>query len=98
MLQEAHIWSQERQDCWEKTREKGCLNYVLRMTAIALAGAAVVSVVYSVVALAGEREFHLSTALTIPVLGVLAGLIVGRAYWGLSEGSFKEMNCQSRRE
>ena len=92
MLQEGHIWSQERQDRWQKTREMGCRNYVSRMAALALLGAVAVSVVYCVVALASGRDFHLSTALTIPVVGVLSGLIVGRAYWVLGESSFKEMN------
>lgn len=91
MLQEAHIWTQERQDRWQKTREKGCLNYVLKMTAIAFLGAAAVSVIYCVVSLASSRDFHLSTALTIPVLGVISGLIAGRALWGQSESSFKQM-------
>ena len=94
MLQEAHIWNQERQDRWRRTRERGCLKYILKVTAMAFLGAVAVSVVYCGWTLAGSREFHLSTALLIPALGVLSGLITGWAYWGLSERSFEEMNSR----
>ncbi len=94
MLQEAHIWTRERQERWQKTREKGCLNYVLRMTAIAFLGAAAVSAIYCLVSLLSSRDFHLSMALSIPVLGVISGLITGRAIWGISESSFEEMNSR----
>lgn len=94
MLQEGHIWNQERQDRWQKTREKGCLSYVLKMTTIAFLCAVAVSLVYCVVTLASSRAPDLSTALTIPVLGVISGLIAGRAYWGLSESSFNDMNSR----
>ena len=92
MLQEAHIWTQERHNRWQKTRAKGCLNYVLKMTAIVFLGAAAVSLLYCGLALASGRDFHLSTALILPVLGALSGLITGRAYWGLSEDNFNRMN------
>lgn len=92
MLQEGHIWSEERQRRWQKTRKKGCLHYVLRMTTMAFPGAAALSVAYCIVAIASGRDFDLSTALTIPVLGVLSGLIAGRAYWGLNESCFNDLN------
>lgn len=90
MLQEFHSWTQEREDSWQKTREEGCLNYILKVTAIAFLGASVVSLVYCGITLAGRLDFLLSTALVIPVVGTLSGLIVGRTKWELSESSFKK--------
>lgn len=90
MLEEGYTWSQERQDRWEKLREKGCWNYVLKMTLLAFVSAVLIAIVYWAVALASGRDFRLSTVLMIPVLGILSGLIVGRSYWGLCESIFQK--------
>lgn len=94
MLHEALIWTRDKQARWEKTREKGCLNYVLKVAGVAVLGAMVISLIDSFLTLVGGGEFLLSTVLGIPLLGLISGLIVGRAYWGISESSFRQMNAR----
>lgn len=94
MLQEALSWTQETQEHWRMTREKGCLNYIFRIASIAFLGASAVSVVHAGIALARGGEIALSTVLMMPALGLLSGLIIGRSYWSISETSFKEWDSR----
>ena len=91
MLQEFHRWSPERQERWQKTREQGCLNYVLKVTSTAVITALAVCLIYGAFTLARSHDFQFATGITITIVGALSGLIIGKTKWNLSESSFKKM-------
>jgi len=96
MLEEGHLWSQERQERWSKVRTKGIALYVAKMVGIVFSICLIATGIYLATTWESGQQFPWPALLGIPILGTLSGLIVASATWSASEESFKRTRARQQ--